>query len=194
MADILDIVDLASVQDGIGVPESKLGLLASYVTTVSRHIDDLCGPVVVRTVTAETHHGGACNVVLKKRPVSSITAVTESGVAVTDYHLDAEAGILERMGAASTYTGYYWLTGRWNVSVTYVAGRYATTSVVDTLFRQAAIMTAQYMWMCEQGGGGNATFGAYEGEVVHVPGTNYVLPKSAFMLLRPYIQAKAGVA
>lgn len=194
MADILDIVDLGSVQAAVGVGDSQTGRLASYITTVSRHIDDLCGPVVIRAIASEAHHGGTCDVLLKHRPVAAISAITESGLAVTDYHLDTESGLVERMAPGAVYVGWYWRVGRWNVSVSYTAGRYATTAVVDELFKRAAAITVQYLWQCEEGGGGTATYGAYEGETVALPGSAFVIPKSAYMLLRPYVQSRLGIA
>lgn len=198
MADTLDLVSLGAAQDAIGVTDERTGILANYITTVSRHIDDLCGPVVKRTVTAELHHGGLTALILRKAPVISVTTVTENGTAVAaaGYHLDADAGLLERLG--SNYSSWYWQPGRWNISVTYEAGRYDDTGDVDPVFREAAIMAIHGLWNNEQALGGTSTFGpGYGGLDINtdVPiGLSYILPRPAYMLLRPYLARRPGVA
>src|SRR5437868_6897514 len=59
------------------------GELARYITAVSRRLDDLCGPIVERTVTDEPHNGGRVRIFLDA-PISSVTTVKEySGTTLT---------------------------------------------------------------------------------------------------------------
>jgi hypothetical protein len=200
MPDLLDVVTFGAVQAAVRVPDGSQDLLADYITVVSRHIDDLCGPVVYRTVTAELHHGGSCELFLLRYPVASITSVTENGVALVtgDWYLDVAGGMLTRAGGiTSPYADWYWGAGRRNVAVTYVAGRYPTTGMVDPVFASAAIMAVKGLWMSQQAINGTTTFG-YGGDGIadnadSQGGMSYVLPKAAYMLLRPYIQRRVLV-
>lgn len=200
MPDTLDVVTFAQVSAMLNVPDAEAALIDRYITVVSRHIDDLCGPVVQRTVTAETHHGGTCSIVLDKRPVISVTSVTENGTTVSaaGYHIDLEAGILERV--SSSYYSYPWYAGRWNVAVTYEAGRYEDTASVDPIFVEAATMAVKGLWTSQKAIGGTVSFGAYGSDLADnvdvLGGQQFVFPKAAYMLLRGgnYIKAKLGIA
>jgi hypothetical protein len=118
-------------------------------------------------------------------------------VAAAGYHLDVDSGLLERV---SSYSSTPWLCGRWNVAVTYEAGRYADTATVDPIFAAAATMAVKGLWTSQQAGHGSVAFGAYGGDLndnADAPGlTSYVLPKAAYMLLRGgnYIQSKVAIA
>lgn len=202
MSDPLDLVTSSEVQRAVaGIPEAKVELIDGYITDVSRHIDDLCGPVVQRTVTAELHHGNGLAVILNRYPVLSVTSVTENGVTLTtaDWSVDSNSGILIRTGGtASPYTNQRWQFGQRNVAVTYVAGRYPNTAAVDPLFRSATIMAVKAMWTSQQAITGSQVFGvAGEGfaDNSDVPGgMSYVLPKPAYMLLLRHIQSRATFA
>lgn len=105
MADTLDLLTLAEGHAAINLANTVTTQdtkLAQYITAVSRRMDELCGPIVVRTITAETHDGdddtpyadgevftrngypigggrslGRGLIYLRQRPVSSVTTVTE---------------------------------------------------------------------------------------------------------------------
>lgn len=163
-----DVLTQAEAQRILGV-ESKPESLARYVSAVSAQLDQLCGPIVTRTVTAEAHSGGVEVISLKYRPVSSVTSVTEyagtvsttltaeSNTAKTaaNYYLDAADGTIRRR-----YNGSDWVfaDGRGNVVVTYVAGRAATTAAVDAKFKAAAAMMLRNVWIGEEASG-SETFG-----------------------------------
>lgn len=136
--------------------------LQRWITGISTRIDKLCGPVVIRTVTNETHDGGTRTIWLRDTPVSSITSVVEY-VHTTATTLTAEtnaskpadgylpileghrAKLLRRnAGADATFA-----SGRQNVVVTYEAGRAASTSAVDALFKTAASSILRRLWARE---------------------------------------------
>lgn len=161
----LDVITLAEGRAAINMHASDTSQdteIAAYITAVSQRLDQVVGPVVVRTVTAETHDGIGSTIQLHHYPVSTITTVTEYvgatgtvltaetvGAATTanDYALDARYGILtRRSGAADTYFSL----GRSRVVVTYVAGRFATTAAVSPLFKTAATVMLAHIWRREQ--------------------------------------------
>lgn len=176
MADTLDLITLAEAKLALNVDPSDTSQdteLASYITAVSRRLDDLCGPIVKRTITAEEYPGGSGSLTLRYAPISrsastTVTSVTEytSGSARVlaaeavgtsssyDYSLDATTGTLYRR---AVWTDSTFAPQR--VVVTYSAGRYATTAAVDPKFKQAAAMMLSHLWRREQGVGGSATFG-----------------------------------
>ena len=150
--------------------------LTNLVTAVSQQLDELCGPVVVRTITSELHDGGRPTILLRNLPVSSITTVTEYD-GTTASTLTAETNATKttanylHLGTAgevasgrivrrSNNTDYVFPTGRRNIDVTYVAGRAATTSAVAPKFKQAAAMMLRNVWVSEQASG-SETFGAF---------------------------------
>jgi hypothetical protein len=123
--------------------------LAQWITGLSLRIDDVCGPVVARTITAEQREGGVTNIKPRKTPVLSVTSISEYDSSGVVQALDAEDIV------AGTFTAYdYWLdpaSGRIyrrsnlaplcfasRVVLTYEAGRYADTASVDAKFKMAA--------------------------------------------------------
>ncbi len=104
--------------------------LRSLIASVTDVIEDIVGVVVRRSFT-ETYSGrGERAILLRRRPVVSVTSVTENGVLVepSGYSV-APAGVLTR---ATAYSAGRWTSGVDNVTVTYVAGRAAPpASVLD---------------------------------------------------------------
>jgi len=165
-----DIVTLTEARDYLGASASQdVALLAAWIEAVSIRLDDICGPVVQRTITGELHNGGEGIVRLDRRPVASVTSVVEydtNGAATTltaettttkpadAYLADLTQGTIVRRSSGSTYT---FAGNLQSVSVTYVAGRAATTAAVSPLFKQAALAFLRHMWASEHGTGN--TFG-----------------------------------
>ena len=176
-ADPLDIRSPADALVAINRTGTAPSGLEQMVTAVSRAIDMLVGPVVVRTVTAEVHAGGCPSVWLRRRPVSSVTTVREItgpgsistlsavawGAATDGYYPVASnrvgsptllSGELRRVQGGyddnwGLVSGETWLDRA--VEVTYVAGRYATTSVVDRRFAEACAAVLRRLWKRESG-------------------------------------------
>lgn len=167
--------------------------VAALITAVSLQLDNLCGPIVKRTVTSESHDGDRRVVFLRYRPVASVSAVVEyAGATATT--LTAETA-----GSAGTYlvepvpgevrrrasfSDQCFASGRRNVLVTYSAGRYDSTGVVGEQFKQAAKLAFTNLWRREQGVG-TETFGAVATQLV--PG--FALPNAVLDLLADEIQA-----
>lgn len=172
MSDTLDLLTLTEAKTAIGTTIAATDLdtiIATYVTTVSRTLDANCGPLVTRTITNEAHNGGGYTIRLSYNPAASITTVTEyqgtTAVTITQqtpgtlpdngYVLDTPSGYLYRVqGGADAY----WYQGRNNIVVTYSAGRFASTSVVDARVKQAAGMLLRHLWAMQYGSG-NVMFG-----------------------------------
>ncbi len=172
MADTLDVLSLADAKLAINMDAATAThntVLARHITAVSRLIDDACGPVVIRTVTAEVHAGGACSVLLRRRPVTSVSLVREVtspgnvetlsaaafGSATDGYYLPPwerdptlKSGVVKRQSYGSPIP---WTRGEHTVEVTYVAGRYATTAAVDARFADAAGAVLRRLWKRESG-------------------------------------------
>lgn len=169
MTSTLDILTLEEARTAIGasLSQSYDDALELMVTAVSSRVDDLCGPVVNRTVT-ERHEAYGCYALIPRSlPVSSFTSVTEY-VGGTGTVLTAETDT-----AAGTYLWEQnlvrrrqsfrpaWFKGR--VKLVYVSGRAADTDAVPERFKQAAKIIVAHMWRQEMGSG-NQTFGA-DGEI-----------------------------
>jgi len=164
-ADTLDVLTEQEARDAVGsggTPKPTDDLLARLNTAVARRLDRLVGAIVQRTVTAEIQNGCARAIWLKQSPASAIATVTEYN-ASTSRTLTAQT-----LGSAAPANGYFaelhsnnpsLLSGRlirrtngyddtfWpHVSVTYTAGRYATTAAVDELFKSAATLMLKNLW------------------------------------------------
>lgn len=200
----LDLVTLSEAQDFLRAAQSvDQTLLGSWITSASVAIDDLCGPVVQRTLTAELHDGGRTAVLLLSRPVSSVTSVTEYGASgastaltaesvsskpASGYLLDDRAGMVFRRASGADWC---FAAGRRNVSVTYVAGRVASTAAVTPRFKTACLMLVSHLWRVEHGTGN--TFGQTDGVFTS---SGFAVPNRVVELLGSEVQAdrRLGVA
>jgi len=165
--DPLDVLTLYEAKEelGIGLSDtSKDGVLARKITAVSRRLDQACGPIVCRTVTAEVLEGGGPDAWVSLAPVFSWTSVTEYSVTVAqvldpeDYDTQPTYGYVAQRGGTPTsvYSGrlsrrsaggsLVFPVGPEAVRVTYVAGRFATTAAVDPLFKEAAAVMLKNAW------------------------------------------------
>jgi hypothetical protein len=171
----LDILsgDEAKVACGIGLDDTTAdAVLGAYVSACSLALDKLCGPIVNRTFTSETYDGGGFTIFLKKYPLSSVTTVTEylnttatvltaetnASKTTTNYVADLTSGMLTRRASNRDRR---FPDGRDNVVVTYVAGRAASTAVVDQRFKVACGLMLSNIWRRERGAG-TVTFGPTE--------------------------------
>lgn len=155
--DTLDILTLDEAMTAISMTGSGAnhqGAIELAITGISRALDDLCGPVVVRTITDEIHYPNGTLIFLDHQPVSSVTTVTEylsgTGTVLTAEDFDTSGGYLLRDGVLARRSGFY--TTNWYgnaVKVTYVAGRYATTAAVDEKWKNAAAMILRRWWARE---------------------------------------------
>lgn len=177
MADTLDVITLTEAKTATGITTTTWDTpLAQAVTAISRQLDTLCGPIVNRTITNETHSGGHWTIQLRHRPVASITTVTEydgtnartltaetNAAKPTDAYLhDGTLGTLRSglLRRRSNDTDEWFEPGRRNIEVTYVAGRAANTAAVSARFKQAAVMMLRNIWTAEMASGTD-TFGAF---------------------------------
>lgn len=161
--DLLTLVEARSAVNlpaGAGAHDADLQL---FVSGLSRRVDQLCGSVVIRTVTAERHDGGTHRIWLEKSPASSITSVSEwldttqtvlaaetDGVKPADAYLLGNTGPLSFIRRRNAGTDARFARGRENVVATYQAGRYADTASVDSLFKLAAGAILRRIWKREQ--------------------------------------------
>ena len=179
MADTLDILTLPEAKTALNIDALNVDHddeIAQHVTAISRIIDDECGPVVQRTITAELHDGGGASIVLRHAPVASVTTLREAagstittltavGFGETGDGYSLKDGVLSRRFGGSVSS---WTSGN-ALEVTYVAGRYASTAAVDAKFKAAAAAILRRLWKREAGawaqspewfeqlGGGNDT-------------------------------------
>lgn len=202
MSAATDLLSLADAQAAVRLSASNTihaARLEGYVTAVSLAIDELVGPVVRRTVTGEQHPGGCGHVRLRRTPISSVTTVKvwDAGISttLTGETLSVAGGYLAEQdgddptllsGALlrrSSWSSILWEYG--TVEVTYVAGRYATTSAVrGSRFHTAAVLTLKSMWQGETDT--VAVVGEYEQPISAFP--RVVIPQAAKDLLADQIQ------
>lgn len=200
MADTLDLLTLAEGKAAIGTAVAATDLntsVASYITTVSRTLDQHCGPLVQRTITNEAHDGGSLTIRLAYPPPATVTSLTEyqgvTAVACTQetagtqpanaFIVDPASGYLYRRTSGSDSR---WAVGRRNIVVTYSAGRFANTSSVDPQVKQGAAMLLRHLWAIQYGSG-NVTFGELD---IPAP-IGFAIPNRVRELLADYWQVPA---
>lgn len=198
MADTLDLLTLDEAKLAIHYDTTDGAnddLIAQYVTAVSRLLDDRVGPTVRRTVTSEEHDVcGACSLVLRHRPVTSVTAMTEydngTGVALAQMSVTSDDTYGFRLDPyepqAGLYSGIVHRTSgrrryqfRGPVTVTYVAGRVQSTTSVDAKFKRAAGICLENLWRDQQQS--SSTFGEYDVPVLSFP--SFAFPRAVEGLL-----------
>lgn len=168
MADTLDVISLTAAKVALNIDDDNTDYdaeLARQITAVSRVMDEIVGPVVVRTITTEEHLGNRGIIALRRRPVTSITTVRE-----VLYGAAQTVSAVAFGGSSDGYRALKWernpslLSGLlrrrrygchapWGdeVEVTYVAGRYANTAAVDARFVEAAAGVLRRLWKREAG-------------------------------------------
>lgn len=208
MADTLDIVSLTEAKAAVNIDASNTSYdteIAAYITGVSRRIDTLCGPVVRRTISAETHWCGAAPFVdVRHVPIASVSSVVEydqDGTATTltaetvstkptdGYLIDITREVPTRIYRRSQ-GGPYTFPAAGAVVITYGAGRYANTAAVDEVFKRGAAIMFSHLWRREQGVG-STTFGPLEDTGLGTP--TFAVPRAVVELLAEHLRP-AGVA
>ena len=119
--------------------------LLRQIALVSTELaEDHTGRYYRRRTFTETHAGGKPVVRLLASPVQSVTSVVVDGTPVTDWTLEASAGLLWR-DASGTET---WPPGPGAVVVTFVAGYSAPPAKA----RQGILEIARHLWDTQRGG------------------------------------------
>ena len=161
----LDVLTEAQAFEALkGLRDADRPRLLGLVTAVSLRLDEACGPIVARSVT-ETFRGESGPLFLQGRPYVDAAAsppipapvITEAWSNETPVPLLAAEFLIEDDGVAGRVTRW---SGYWGnrVSVTYTAGRFASTATVTEPFISAAGTLLQHWWRPGYGGG-SETFG-----------------------------------
>ncbi|WP_319460085.1 head-tail connector protein [Micromonospora sp. RTP1Z1] len=147
--------------------------LLGFIESVTDVIEHVTGPVVPRSIT-EVHDGGVEALVLRRRPVLSVTSVTEDGsaVGVDGYKPSLAAGVLYRSSGR-------WSGGRCAVTVVYQAGRASTPASI----KQAAKELVAFNFRPQQGGNSSVfdADGAAAPEVI----LGFLVPNRVMQMLTP---------
>lgn len=179
-----------------------------FITAVSLRIDDLCGPVVYRTITDEVHDGGSESIRLYETPVASVVTLTEY-LSGTGTVLTAETNLVSQsngylLDKVSTHfavvyrrSGGYDSTfqrGRRNVAVTYQAGRFPDTASVSAKFKLAAALTLQHMWRPSAGAWAQSPTFEDVNDVQRSPVVGYAVPRAVTELLGSELYPQGVIA
>jgi hypothetical protein len=170
---------LASLKDHLNIPATDTTHdeeLRDWSESVTRLVEDRCGPVVQRTYT-ERHESG-WSLWLRHPPVLSLTSVepwTSIGIshAVTDLRF-TEGGRVERRDATPLWGGPF--------EVVYRAGRVVTPPNL----RDAWKIILKHLWETQRGAGGLPLQALDETSVV--PGYAFAVPNRALELMSPDVR------
>ena len=152
--------------------------LRGFIEAATPVVEDVVGPVVVRTYADVDSHGGPF-LVLANCPVVSLTslaAVLTSGTSyeVDDLDLDGQNGIVRRLDGGR-FCG--------PLRITYKAGR----AVVPANITQAAKEIVRHMWETQRGHSGARPGFGEEGFVQ--TGSGFTIPRRVMELLVPHRRA-----
>jgi len=150
--------------------------LLIYLETACNLAELVADRTFARRTQVDTISSDGCESTLHltKRPVLSVTTVTERGTTLTantGYAYDPNYGHVYRM--AGTYERGVWAAGTRSNVVTYVAG-YA---IIPPAVRQATLSILRHLWDTQRtrpGSGRPARSDEYQ-----VPGTNWFIPNKA---------------
>lgn len=154
-------LDVLSTDEALGALKGVKGLgdqarIGGLVTAISKILDGRCGPIVVRA-TVDRFLDAAGPLFLSGKAsggvVSSVTEAysNETPVTVASTQYVVDDGITSQITRWAGYWGP-------RVVVTYNAGRFATTAMVEEPFKTAAAMLLQHHWR-RSDGGGSETYG-----------------------------------
>ncbi len=200
--DILTLVEAKRALNMNADDLTRIELLSATITAVSQTLDEMCGPIMARTITSERHDGGSSTIWLRHWPVASVTSITEyngsTANALTEETIGtspASGYLLEPYtGLAGGYSGrihrrsggydYPFANGSQNVAATYSAGRFttnnsATNGGVTEQFKAAARITLENWWQQFREGIGQV--GEFDVPVSAFP--RFAVPNAAKMLL-----------
>jgi len=135
------ILTLDEARTYLGAPEDAAtsSRLQQLVDSATLQIEEYIQNAVVEGTFTEKHRGGVRQWFLRRYPIQSITSITDPSsttIPNTDYTLEEEQGRIIAFGSFATAVETDGRPARW--SVVYVAGKYATTDVVDANFKLAA--------------------------------------------------------
>lgn len=195
----LDVLTLDEAEAVVGGTTNSrwTDVLPAWITATSLRFEKLVGPVVQRTITGELHDGGYGSVFLANHPNLSVTSVTEYDNLVSkaltvesNTVKPVDAYIAERYVANPTLLGNEirrrssngdsaFPAGRRNVSVTYVAGRFANVTAVDERFKTGARLILQNLFRTVQPA--VATLGDFEDAAQLLP--TFTIPRAVYEAL-----------
>jgi hypothetical protein len=182
MADTLDVLTLAEGRATVGQDRDTADTdldteLADYITSTSRWIDSVCGPMVVREIVGLATQTSALTLDL----VAGATEEDIEDLRVGQYVDVGETGDTKSVAARRRIVAI----DRDDLTVTIDGaaidatsgthslwqGRYATTAAVDAVVKIGARMHLRWQWAIERGAGSRDfdDLGAVAGETLAVP-------------------------
>jgi hypothetical protein len=199
-----DIVLLSDVQTHLNwsaAEETKYATpMGRFISAATPVIEEVTGPIVQRAFN-QWYSGGYKQLILRRRPVVSITSVTETSGSTTwtltdqpvtapvdgyGYTLNSDFGVLTRRSHGVEMP---FADGTDNINVQYVAGYCADTAHVPPNIAEAALELIRINWQPPQAGN-VPSFGGSSGidtldmnDGIKVGG--WFIPNRVLVLLRP---------
>ena len=197
------LITTAEARLGRGMPTGTdyETLIDALVDSASQAIEDHCNNIfVIRAVTERVmweRIAGRSVIALRKYPIVSVTSIQDqdspaNSIPSTDYWVDPDAGFLVGTGGWQVPVNANGFATYW--TVTYTAGRYATTAAVDAVLKTACRMTVEDVFFNGAGDSVRRKIGDLEVEYTltlqNFGGTGQdaiALPELAKTLLGPYM-------
>ena len=188
--DEVTVLSLADAKDTLDIPQATTKYddeIARKIATIEASLERMTGgPIVNRSITERVQlTSGYTTFVLRKRPVVSVTSITNvaSGatVSTSDLDIDTNSGVIHRK-LGWVFVGPYFQSIP-AFTVVYIAGQGVVTPAA---FSEAASVILQHLWESQRGQSSVPQYGGEE--TVTLPGLGYAIPNRAAELLAPYAQ------
>ena len=154
--------------------------LQAMLDTVTASLETITGgPAFNRSVSEYTQvSADYCAIVLRSRPVVSITSITDistgTAISIPDITVDTNAGIVRRQLGLP-----FWSMGV-RYQAVYLAG---WGTAIPPAFNQAASLIVQHLWRTARGPG---LAPVPNDDMTFLPGMSYAIPNRALEVMRPY--------
>lgn len=176
MAIVAGLITLADAKASLGIPAATTANdadIEKYIEAATPVIENITGPLLAgaRTVAVD---GGSGAILLER--FTAVTAITESGTAITDYVADPHAGIIY---AGTTTSQRAFKAGVRNIVVTVTVG----AATIPPNIALATRELVRHWW--QQGRQGNRPAFGNEGvSDVSVP-SGFAVPRRVIELCEP---------
>ena len=180
-----DVITLDDALDHLNMTDPSAGEeteLAVHITAASQAVEHRVGPVIIRSFV-DYEQGGRYSLVLDRRPVVSLTAITpcHGGAAldVAGYRVVPSAGLVRPTAGGRLQRGPF--------DVTYTAGRAETVADVPDALNLACRIIVGHLWELQRGSTLGPQPGAFgEDFTPGSAGAGFAVPYRAETLMAPF--------
>lgn len=206
---LTEIASLADVKTYLRVPDDITEddvTIQDMMDAATEVVERELGHIIAKTISAERHNGGKCEVWLRELPVLYVQSVeegwgyynfeldnttvnTQPALSLWSYSLDIpKEGLVTRRGPGNVAVPFVF--GKDNIRIDYVVGRHTVPASAVLAFKELVAYWYQNSQLRKSNGGGGGSFGEANNQRANSrSGDESVyagVPEGVLLLLRPY--------